>query len=440
MPAAAWSQSALPMAPGARVVTVSPIGREEPTIAVNPRSPNQVVVAFQGPAEVAYSQDSARTFAPATGTAQPDWRRNGDVSLAFDARGLAYLSYIAIDSQGSAYYWGHGSGRNGVIVRRSLDGGKTWEPGGAQVRVPPVSANTPFQDMERLFSDNGAHSPYAGHLYIGWIEWQLERSVMLFSRSVDSGRTWAPAIRISTHAGLPRDGNGGLVGFLGTVGPDGTIYATWHDGSHIVFTTSRDGGHSFAPSRPIIETGPGYMGAIPDLGPVFGAMGFPQIGVDPRGTTLYVTWSDYTNGDIDVFLSRSLDGGRTWSPRLRVNSDPLHNGADQFFQWMAVDPVTGAVYVQFYDRRGDPANRKTTVTLARSTDQGRTFANYAWTDTPFDGHNVRLGDYMWLTAYDNRVYGAWAETTPTDSGAVTPRAVRGYAPIIRVGTADFSGR
>jgi hypothetical protein len=161
---------------------------------------------------------------------------------------------------------------------------------------------------------------------------------------------------------------------------------------------------------------------------------------ESTGGTLYVTWSDYTNGDIDVFLSRSVDRGRTWSPRLRVNTDPVHNGADQFFQWMAVDPVTGAVYVQFYDRRGDPADRKTTVTLARSTDQGRTFTNYAWTTTPFDGHDVRLGDYMWLTVYDNRVYGAWAETAPTDTGAVTPRASRGYAPIVRVGTADFSKR
>jgi hypothetical protein len=446
-PQLAQAQAALPMAPGARVVTVSRVGREEPTIAVNPSHPNQVIAAFQSPAEVAYSQDSGRTFAPAAGTAEPEWRRNGDVSVTFDAHGLAYLSYIAIDSQGSMYYWGHASGHNGVVVRRSLDGGKTWEPHGAQVRVPPVSANTPFQDMERLFADRGAHSPFVGNLYMGWIEWQLTQSIMLFSRSSDSGRTWSPAIRISTHAGLPRDGNGDVVGFNGTVGPDGTIYAVWHDGHDIAFTTSHDGGKTFAPSHWIIETGPPYMGAIPDLGPVFGAMGFPQIGVDPQGQALYVAWSDYTNGDIDVFLARSLDGGRTWSPKLRVNTDPVHNGADQFFQWMTVDPVTGAIYVQFYDRRGDPADRKTTVTLARSTDRGQSFTNYAWTDTPFEGHDVRLGDYMWLTAYDNRVYGAWAEVVPVDSagqpvvmgGVAVGAAKHGYGPIIRVGTADFSG-
>ena len=62
-----------------------------------------------------------------------------------------------------------------------------------------------------------------------------------------------------------------------------------------------------------------------------------------------------------------------------MNDDPLHNGADQFYQWLAVDPTNGDVYVQFYDRRDDPDNLKTWVTLARSTDGGSTFTNYAWT-------------------------------------------------------------
>jgi hypothetical protein len=77
-----------------------------------------------------------------------------------------------------------------------------------------------------------------------------------------------------------------------------------------------------------------------------------------------------------------------------VNTDALHNGIDQFFQWLAVDPVTGDVYVQFYDRRDDPANRKTGFTLARSTDGGKTFINYAWAESPFESQQPAfLGDY-----------------------------------------------
>jgi hypothetical protein len=87
-------------------------------------------------------------------------------------------------------------------------------------------------------------------------------------------------------------------------------------------------------------------------------MGFAQIGVDARpsklGGTLYLAWRDFRNGDVDVFSVVSKDHGLTWSKPLRVNSDPIHDGIDQFFQWMAVDPVSGDVYVQFYDRRDDP--------------------------------------------------------------------------------------
>jgi hypothetical protein len=50
--------------------------------------------------------------------------------------------------------------------------------------------------------------------------------------------------------------------------------------------------------------------------------------------------------------------------------------------------------VQFYDRRADPTNRNTHLTLARSTDGGRTFKNHDRPDRSFAGENASLGDYM----------------------------------------------
>ena len=170
-------------------------------------------------------------------------------------------------------------------------------------------------------------------------------------------------------------------------------------------------------------------------------MGFPQVGIDPRSGTLYTTWSDFRNGDVDVFISRSPDRGRSWSPPMRVNDDPIHDGADEFLQWMAVDPADGSVYVQFYDRRDDPGNRETRVTLARSTDGGRTFTNYAWNPVPFTADSVFVGDYEWLVAQGGRVYGAWAEPAPPGYVLAVPPApstVPVRTPtVIRVGSADF---
>ena len=34
-------------------------------------------------------------------------------------------------------------------------------------------------------------------------------------------------------------------------------------------------------------------------------MAFPQIAIDPRNGQLFVTWGDFTNGDLDIFSSTS---------------------------------------------------------------------------------------------------------------------------------------
>jgi len=258
-------------------------------------------------------------------------------------------------------------------------------------------------------------------------------------------KSFSPPMRISTHAGLPRDDNGAVVGFVGVVGADGTIYAIWNDGETIAFTQSHDGGKTFSPSRSVIDVAPPYFGGAGGIPGVPRVMGFPQIGVDARpsgGGALYVCWSDFRNGDVDVFLSKSTDQGRTWSSPERVNNDPIHDGIDQFFQWMAVDPVSGHVFVQFYDRRDDPANRKTTFSLARSTDGGKTFANYLWTDSSFETQQAFLGDYTWLTAYADKVYGVWTEAVapPPDTPAPPQGQARrpGSFTAVRVGFADFS--
>lgn len=431
-------------APARHIVTVSPPSSRgnEPSIAVNPNNPNQVVAAFQSET-VAYSTDGAQTFTTAELPQVEGWRRGGDVSVAFDNKGYAYLGSLHFDKLGSTSYWAHGAGRNGIFVRRSLDGGKTWEKDAATVKA--WQGNEPdiqWEDMPRVFADAQPHSPYAGNVYVGWIEWQLDKSIMLFTRSTDGGKTFAQPVRISTHAGLPRDDNGGLVGFVGVVDGDGTIYAIWNDGPTITITRSRDGGKTFEPSHVAIEVGPPYFGGAGGIPGVSRAMGFPQIGIDPRRGkgALYLAWSDFRNGDIDVFCVASTDRGRTWSKPVRVNSDAIHDGIDQFFQWMSVDPVTGDVYIQFYDRRDDPANRRTGFTLARSTDGGKTFTNYAWSEVPFESPNAFLGDYTWLTAYNGKVFGIWTEAllpSPDAQPAAPGRPPRA-GTAVRVGFADFS--
>ncbi len=439
----AWA-APLPTAPAAHVVTITPPGLTgaEPAIAVNPLDPRQVVGAAGG--WTAYSTDGGETFNPVKPISD-DSVRPGDVSLAFDDKGQVFLGYLSIQKNGLPGYWGHGPGGNGVWVLRSPDGGRSWDP--APVPVKRWLGDEPdvtLEDMPRVWSDTAPHSPHRGNLYMAWIEWQLTQSIILYSRSTDGGKRWSAPVRISTRAGLPRDDNGAVVGPIGTVGPDGTQYVVWNEGLNITLAVSRDGGRHFAPSRPVVAVAPPYFGGAGGIPGLSRAMGFPLVGVDARRGTLYVAWSDYRHGDVDVFIARSADHGRTWTRPMRVNDDPVHDGADQFLQWMAVDPVDGSVNVQFYDRREDPANRRTQVTLARSTDGGRTFRNYAWTTSAFEGENAFLGDYEWLAAYGGRVFGIWAEVAPPDyqlaprpAGAPVRPGPPRAATIVRVGTADF---
>ncbi|HWX55253.1 MAG TPA: sialidase family protein [Verrucomicrobiae bacterium] len=429
---AVWSLCAqqLPPAPKANLVDITPKPGffNEPAIAVNDKDPRQLAVAWQVNASVAYSTDSGENWKTASGTAPPEYRTSGDVSVTFDAAGHAILCYIAFDKLGSTNYWARGATRNGIFVRRSLDGGKTWERNSVPVIVHESTPGIPFEDKPWVVADTSA-SANAGNLYIGWTQFTLTASDMLFSRSTNDGKTWSAPIRLNSVSGLPRDDNGALEGFHAVVGPDGTLYTIWDDRDGIMMAVSHDGGRTFGKDRRIVPAGPAYFG----ITGVFRSNGFPQIGMDPRSGRLYVAWSDYSNGDVDVFVASSGDRGHTWGAPVRVNNDPLHNGDDQFFQWMAVDPVNGGVNLIFYDRRG--SNKETIVTLARSTDSGKTFTNYAFDPQAFEAEGDFLGDYLSIAAYDNRVYGAWAHQVsekPKSDGEKQTRTV------LRVGSADFN--
>jgi hypothetical protein len=436
----------LPLAPRAQVIPLTPAPGyfTEPSIAVNPTNPQQLVQVFQDNAHAAYSRDQGRTW-QVVDVAPKNFRVSGDVSTTFDHQGRAFISYMAFDKLGTFNYWAHGATRNGIFVRRSLDGGKTWEAEDHAVAEQPSAPGIPFEDKPYIVADTNPKSRFAGNLYVGWTRWRITDSQMVLSRSTDDGKTWSQPVEIDAHPGLPRDDNGAAEGFDGTVAPDGTLYAVWSQDNDIMLTTSRDGGKSFSHARAVIHTAP-IVFAVQALDR---ANGFPQIAIDPNGKRLYVTWSDYRNGDLDVFLSSSENGGKRWSPAVRVNNDPVHNGADQFFQWLAVDPIDGSVNVVFYDRRKDPENRTQIVTLARSTDHGRTFSNYAWTEKAFESNGVFFGDYTGLAAYGGRVYGTWMEKPTSEPAEASKKQEEGKdkdakdakpqsrGTIVVVGTADF---
>ncbi len=397
-----------------RITEKDALNPGEVSVAINPTNPDNIIgVSFQygkpGPARVSNARyvtnDGGKTWMT---IAAPNERGlpQGDDAIAFSSEGIAYHSYMAFDGirvkrPPRAF--------SGIWVSASRNGGQEWT---APVAViDHVNSVTPFEDKPYIVTDNVFGSPYKNNLYLAWTRFDVygskdpqHRSYIYFASSSDGGKTFAMPFEVSDTTGGCEDDDNTLEGAIAASGLKGEVYLVWAGPQGLYFDKSLDGGATFGKDK-IIAALPG--GWDIDIPGIQRANGMPVTKVDtsnsPQRGTIYVNWVDARNGDHDVFVLASRDGGNTWSNAVRVNDDKLKNGKEQFFTWMAVDPVDGAVNIVFYDRR-DLEGTKTGVTLARSIDGGKTFVNHKLNLAPFECHkSVFLGDYNGIDAYGGRV-------------------------------------
>ncbi|MGD2135995.1 MAG: sialidase family protein [Gemmatimonadales bacterium] len=404
-----------------------PSSAVETSIAIDPTDPDHIV----GAAVVTIGDSRARritNFSYVSWDAgvtwirvampNPELRVQGDDAVVIDHEGRVYRTYIAFSQLRNP------TGKRpttGIYVAASNDGGLTWET--PVPIVDHVNSIEPFEDKPYPAVDLSAVSPHRGNLYVAWTRFTRygstapeDSSFIYFARSTDGGHSFDRPIRIPAQGGDAVDSDGTVEGVVPAVGPDGTVYLTWSGPRGIEFTRSTDGGVSWLPARPILDQPGGWDIQIAGLGR---ANGMPVTGTDisdgPHRGTVYVNWADLRHndgedGDADVFVARSTDGGSTWSDPVRVNGDPVGNGRDQFFTWMSVDPLDGSVNVVFYDLRGGDGVH---TYHARSTDGGRTFIERRMSAEAFVPRADRFfGDYNGVSAYGGRVAALWTHYGP----------------------------
>lgn len=135
-----------------------------------------------------------------------------------------------------------------------------------------------------------------------------------------------------------------------------------------------------------------------------------------------MSWLD---GDWDVFLRRSDDGGGSWSEPQRLNDDPLGSGSHQYMPQVDMAP-DGRVDAIFYDRRNNVENRGNDVYYTYSTDGGQGFRpNVRLSEVHFDSQIgpryavpsavglVEFGSRIALLSGDEKVVAAWTDTRNT---------------------------
>ena len=124
--------------------------------------------------------------------------------------------------------------------------------------------------------------------------------------------------------------------------------------------------------------------------------------------------------DPDVILHRSSDGGNIWSAGIRVNQDPLNNGKIQLFPALRVDE-DGGLNVVYYDTRNTPTNDSLQVYISRSQDGGNTWRDHKITNQKyypgpvFGGGVGNQGDNIGITSGNGKLYPVWMAKYPGES-------------------------
>ena len=139
----------------------------------------------------------------------------------------------------------------------------------------------------------------------------------------------------------------------------------------------------------------------------------------PRDGWIYITTSQKNlapaGSDPDIICRSSSDGGTTWSAAVKVNQDALNNGKTQWFPAIKVDG-SGGVNIVYYDDRNCLAD-SAEIYMSRSIDGGLTWSDMLISDArqkivPINESGIASyygGDYIGITVANNKIWPMWMD-------------------------------
>ena len=412
-----------------------------PTVASNPAREGNVVVSYRldrpgYSALLAYSYNGGETWEQTllplpqgteVCTASPQRTPCPFApDVAFGPDGTLYVTYVNLV--------GNGNRPDQLWLSTSSDGGRT-------LSLPTrIAGALTFQARVTVDPKGPVYVTWLQADEVGLLRFAGRPPQIVTARSDDGGKTFGPPVRVSD----PQRER--VVAPSPVIDKDGQLVVLYQDLKNnrrdfenqpgpaaenpfaLVLTRSTDGGKTFAPGTEFESDILATRRFLPFLPEV------PQLAAAPDGK-LYATWADGRDGDDDVFLRASSDGGATWTGPVKVND----NGADgtaQFLPKVAVGPGN-RVSVLFLDGRHDPQNKvNLDASLATSTDGGKTFDNVRVSLKSFDErigptfgdeYGTDFGTRLGLAAGDGKLYAAWVDTSA--GSAATGRQDVNFAAV-----------
>ena len=392
---------------------VQPNTEIEPSIAVNPTNPQNVVTAFQvgrvdagGDADngFASSSDGGQTWTtgllPGLTTDGPHpgpFDRASDAVVAFGPDGTVYANSLVFNDSTECV-----AGNclpSGMAVNVSKDGGKTWSDAVILESDPGAGLN----DKNWIVVDqSNAAGHHQGRVYVVWDRIaSVEYSYC--DAACDVLTNWTSAVA-GSNAGTTNGwytlypGQG--IGSIPLVLNDGSLMVVFQtlsgnpvtvntgdqpnldtSGTPIVQVTAPAAGSVAWPAPLPFEQVPVTVGQYHSVNgvPEQRAGSLPTATVDPKTNQVYVGWEDSSfrtnDGRNDAVFVTSTDNGLTWTPMKAIDPDKDGSYLDDYNTALTVgnDGILRAMYRQRLES-GSTFSKTIDTYYSQSADGGQTWS------------------------------------------------------------------
>lgn len=380
-------------------------GHSEPSLAVNPRNPRNLLAACSWGPNAYVSFDGGLTWRSGGALRLPPQSGGGNMSAAFDGSGRGFVC-------GS---FGVAAGTD-VLVWRTENGGRAFTH-------PVVAGQSANLDRPWLATDPNS----GGAVHVVWSDGSASgfTTDLRYTRSTDAGRTFDdPRTIVHRTTGL---GNP-----MVACGPLGTVYIIYSAGrgaigraapdsqSTLTAVCSHDRGQTFDP--PVALGRSTDFLALPGLSGGTGSA-LPSIAAHPDRRLVCAAFIDHAKHATHaaVQLAASHDAGRTWT---RATTITPHDQVIYFQPAVAIDDAGRIGVLAFAVKQ-----RMASAALMISQPDSLQFAPpITLTDQPFNPAkvNYELGDYQALATTPGAFHALWNDTRTGQlelfTAAVTPNA------------------